>query len=93
MHTELEKIKAKKEKKIMEYYKSFAKGSGLDKIKDAATSKPITKKRKLRMTGSRYTQKQIVKTAALTKPEETAEAHKQDNINGNELELVDQKKL
>ena len=93
MYTELEKIKAKKEKKIMDYYKSFVKGSGLDKIKDAVASKAITKKRKLRMAGSQYTHKQNVKTTVLTKPDETAEAHKLDNVNGNELELNNQKKL
>jgi len=85
MYTELEKIKAKKEKKIMEYYKSFVKGSGLDKVKDAVISKPITKKRRLRIAGLRHTQKQVVKTQPLTKPDEVKDDTK-SGLTGNELD-------
>lgn len=84
MYTELEKIKAKKEKKIMEYYKSFVKGSGLDKIKDAVVSKPITKKRRLRIAGLRHTQKQVVKTQPLTKQDE--KVAEKPIVTGNELD-------
>lgn len=71
MHTDLGKIRAQKEKKVKEYYKSFisSKGSGLDKLKDPATSTPLTKKKRLNMSLKQKTQKQLIKTTALVKPQ------------------------
>lgn len=59
MYSELEKIKAKKEKKIKDYYKAYLGGSGLDTIAiQSLKDKKFTKKRKLKAT-TQKTHKQI----------------------------------
>jgi hypothetical protein len=94
----LKSFSTKKEKKIMEYYKSFIKGHGLDKIKESIMSKPITKKRRLRIATVNQTHKRQIKSASLqdakidadkkelTKPTQpsTNELDPADLIKGNE---------
>lgn len=65
---DLHKIKVKKEQKVKEYYKSFIKGPGLDKIKIPLTTLSTTKKKRLHMTPAKKTMKQIVKTTQLAPP-------------------------
>lgn len=62
---DLHKIKLKKEQKVKEYFKSFVKGPGLDKIKIPLTSLATTKKKRLHMTPAKKTMKNTVKTTQL----------------------------
>ena len=88
MYTDLGKIRAQKEKKVKAYYNSFTsiKGPGLDKLKDPVTSTPLTKKKRLVMSLKQKTQKQLIKTTALVKPQDPVVAKPDNKLNKIQLD-------
>lgn len=89
MYSDLEKIKAKKEKKIKEYYKAYLGGSGLDTIAiQSLKDKKFTKKHKLKLNPQK-THKQVksshIKIDEVTEKQKEKEK-KAESIQANEVQ-------